>query len=150
VTDRDPVSVLQAYVAAVNAGDYAAMAALCTPGFVHHSGAGDLDVAGVREGLSYYRAAFRDFRYDVENVQVVDGGSAVVGRWTMRGTHEGPFFGLQGTGREIASRGMSLHRVVDGLLVEDWEYNDDMGLMRGLGFRVVPPAPAPAPDEPAS
>jgi predicted ester cyclase len=62
----------------------------------------------------------------------------------MRGTNEGPFFGSGPTQRMIASHGLSLHRVVDGRIAEDWEFNDDMGLMRGLGFRVVPPDPAEA------
>ena len=140
----DSIAVLRRYLDAVNTGDLETMAAMVAPGFVHHSGAGDLDIDGVREGLTYYRTAFPDLIYDVQDMLSVDGGSAVVARWTMRGTNEGPFFGSGPTHRMIASHGLSLHRVVDGRIAEDWEFNDDMGLMRGLGFRVVPPDPAEA------
>lgn len=140
MTTPDAMVVARAYIDAVNAGDPDAMAALTAPGFVHHSGAGDLDVDGVREGFSYYKAAFPDLRYDVHELLLVDGGSAVVARWTMRGTHRGPFFGVEGTGRTFESPGVSLHRIADGRIVEDWEYNADVGQMRQLGFRLEPPA----------
>jgi steroid delta-isomerase-like uncharacterized protein len=139
MTEQDPIAVVRAYVDAANAGDIDAMAALTAPGFVHHSGAGDLDVEGVREGLAYYRTAFPDFRYDIDELLLVDGDTAVVARWTMRGTHRGDFFGLAGTGRTFASPGLSLHRVVDGRIVADWEFSDDIGQMRQLGFRLQAP-----------
>jgi len=139
MTTPDATTVASAYIDAANAGDTDAMAALSAPGFVHHSGAGDLDVDGVREGLAYYRTAFPDLRYELEELLLVDGGSAVVARWTMRGTHRGRFFGVEGTGRAFESPGLSLHRIVDGRIVEDWEYSDDIGQMRQLGFRVEPP-----------
>ena len=93
----------------------------------------------MREGFTYYKTAFPDFRYDLEELLPVDGGSAVVARWTMRGTHHGQFFGVAGTGRTFESPGLSLHRISDGRIVEEWEYGDDLGLMRELGFRVEPP-----------
>jgi steroid delta-isomerase-like uncharacterized protein len=139
MTTPDAMTVARAYIDAANAGDAETMAALSAPGFVHHSGAGDLDVDGVREGLAYYRAAFPDLRYDLEELLLVDGGSAVVARWTMRGTHRGEFFGVAGTGRTFAAPGVSLHRIANGRVVEDWEYSDDIGQMRQLGFRVQPP-----------
>jgi len=70
---------------------------------------------------------------------VVDGGHAVVARWTIRGTHEGPFSGSGPTHRTIASPGLSLHRIVDGRIVEDWEYGDDLAVLNDLGFRIEPP-----------
>jgi steroid delta-isomerase-like uncharacterized protein len=142
--DPDPIAVLRRYIDAVNAGDLEAMAAEIGPGFVHHSGAGDLDFEGVKGGLTYYRTAFPDLIYDVEEMLVVDGGMAVVARWTIRGTHDGPFSGTGPTHRTIASPGLSLHRVADGRLVEDWEYGDDLAILNDLGFRVEPPVAEPS------
>ncbi len=139
MTTPDAIKIVRSYVGAANAGDTELMAAMTVPGFVHHSGAGDLDVDGVREGLAYYRAAFPDFRYDLEDLLLVDDGSAVVARWTMRGTHRGEFFGVAGTGRTFASPGLSVHRISEGRIVEDWEYSDDIGQMRQLGFSLQPP-----------
>ena len=83
--NSDPLALMRRYLDAVNAGDLDAMAAMTGPGYVHHSGAGDLDMDGVRRGLTYYRTAFPDLVYDVEEMLVVDGGNAVVARWTIRG-----------------------------------------------------------------
>jgi len=136
----DARSVVLRYLEAVNAGDAEAMAALQAPGFVHHSGAGDLDANGVRQGFTYYKSAFPDFRYELGELFPIDGGTAIAACWTMRGTHTGgTFFGAAGTGRTFESPGMSLHRIGDGRILEEWEFNDDMGLMRQLGFRVEPP-----------
>jgi steroid delta-isomerase-like uncharacterized protein len=135
----DAAAVARAYLDAVNAGDIEAVVALTAPGFIHHSGAGDLDSAGQRAGFAYYKAAFPDLHYDLEELLLVDGGNAVVARWTMRGTHRGEFFGVAGTGRTFESPGVSLHRIADGLIVEEWEYNADVGQMRQLGFRLEPP-----------
>ena len=134
----DAAAVVRAYLDAVNAGDIDAMLALTAPGYIHHSGAGDLDADGLREGFAYYKAAFPDFRYDLEEL-LVDDGNAVAARWTMRGTHRGEFFGVEGTGRTFASPGVSLHRIADGQIAEDWEFSDDIGQMRQLGFRMEPP-----------
>jgi steroid delta-isomerase-like uncharacterized protein len=135
----ESAAVVRAYLIAVNAGDVEAFVALTAPGFVHHSGAGDLDSDGQRDGFAYYKAAFPDLRYDLEELLLVDGGEAVVARWTMRGTHLGEFFGVAGTGRTFASPGLSLHRIADGRIAEEWEYNADIGQMRQLGFRLEPP-----------
>ena len=39
----------------------------------------------------------------------------------------------------FASPGLSLHRIVDGRIVEDWEYGDDLAVLSDLGFRIEPP-----------
>jgi steroid delta-isomerase-like uncharacterized protein len=140
MTGPEAIAVVRAYVDAANAGDVEAMVALTAPGFVHHSGAGDLDADGLRRGFAYYKSAFPDFRYDVEELLAADDGTAVVARWTMRGTQRGPFLGAPPSGRSIAAAGISLHRVRDGKVTEDWEYSDDTGAQRQLGFRVEPPA----------
>ena len=141
----DPIDVVRRYLDAANAGDLEALAALQAPGFVHHSGAGDLDADGVRQGLTYYRTAFPDLVYDAAEMWTVDGGSAVVARWTMRGTHRGPFNGAAPTGRTFASDGLSLHRITGDRIAEDWEYGDDVGVLQSLGFTVQgPPAASDA------
>ena len=47
-------------------------------------------------------------------------GDLVTIRWTITGTHTGPFFGVAPTGRSIEVSGMDILRVEDGKLVEHW------------------------------
>lgn len=41
-------------------------------------------------------------------------------RFTMSGTHSGPFQGIEPTGKRISVPGLDLVRLKDGLLTEHW------------------------------
>ncbi len=133
------VAVLRRWFDAINAAEVDELRRMVGAGYLHHSGAGDLDPDAVLEGFRYYKAAFPDLTYDVEEILALDGGGGAIARWTMRGTNLGAFHGAAPTGRTIASPGLSLHRIVDGTIVEEWEFNDDLGLVRGLGFSLRKP-----------
>jgi predicted SnoaL-like aldol condensation-catalyzing enzyme len=47
-------------------------------------------------------------------------GDLVTVRWTITGTHTGPFFGVAATGKPIEVSGMDILRVADGKFVEHW------------------------------
>jgi predicted ester cyclase len=78
------------------------------------------------------RTAFPDlvFTLDVAFEQ----GDLVTGRWTMTGTHTGPFelLGLPPTGRPVRMSGQEIFRAAGGLFVEVWHLEDTGALMRGL------------------
>ena len=133
------VEVVRRLFGAINAGDVEAYRELTAPGFVHHSGAGDLTADAAIDAFSGYQRAFPDISYDVAEILPVDGGAAAVARWTIRGTQTGAFMGVPASGTSVASPGLSLHRVVAGRIEEEWEYNDDLSLLGTLGFHVEPP-----------
>ena len=96
----------------------------------------DRDVQGLEEGkqfLSTYLSAFPDLHFTVEDV-IAEGEKAVT-RWTIRGTHEGEVeeFGPP-TGKHIELEGITIHRVEDGKIVEEWERYDNLGVMQQLGL----------------
>jgi steroid delta-isomerase-like uncharacterized protein len=73
---------------------------------------------------------------------VVGEGDQVAARWTMSGTHTGPFplpdgSMLPPTGRSFRVSGMSMCRLEGGRLAEERTEADWMGFMRQLG--VMPP-----------
>jgi predicted ester cyclase len=51
----------------------------------------------------------------------------------MHGTHEGPFMGVEPTGREVTLPAIEFDRFEDGLLVETWTQSDQLGLLEQLG-----------------
>lgn len=55
---------------------------------------------GVRKGITRVRTAFPDWHEQIEDL--VEEGNRVVSRYTSRGTHRGPFWGV---GPGTASRG---------------------------------------------
>ena len=75
-------------------------------------------------------------------------GDAVAWRFTLRGTHAGPFMGIAPTGRAVTAAGIAIGRLEDGRVVEGWFGLDALGLLRQMGatpvVRQPPPPPPPA------
>ncbi len=57
-------------------------------------------------------------------------------RWRMQGVHSGDLFGIPPSGKQVNVSGISIVKVKDGKIVEDWVSEDTMGLMQQIG--VVP------------
>jgi predicted ester cyclase len=53
-------------------------------------------------------------------------------RFTMRGTHQGTFFGVPPTGKIIAVQAMNIYRLSDGRFVEHGQ-PDMLGLLQQIG-----------------
>ncbi len=95
-------------------------------------------IEGGRRAVEHLRAAFPDYHRTVE-AQVAE-GDLVVTRWTMRGTHRGPYRSgalrrtLAPTGRRVEVPGISIHRLAGGRIVESWvQGNDSAQLLLQLG-----------------
>ena len=98
-----------------------------------------LGVAGVKEAVAGYRAAFPDLRLTIK-AQISE-GDLVVTRWTATGTHQGELFGVAPTGKQTTVTGISIDRISDGKIVESWTNWDTLGLLQQLG---AVPAPTTA------
>ncbi len=51
----------------------------------------------------------------------------------MRGTHQGTFFGVQPTGKEIQVQAMNSYRLLDGQIVEEYGQPDLLELFKQIG-----------------
>ena len=89
---------------------------------------------GFREFVSTYRAAYSDARITVDE-QIAE-GDKVVTRWTGRGTHDGDLMGVAPTGKQVTVSGLTLSRLANGKVVEEYTNWDTFGMMQKLG--VVP------------
>jgi steroid delta-isomerase-like uncharacterized protein len=103
------------------------------PDFVGHDpdrpdlGGPDAVAASVRT----FHAAFPDFSISVDDLIAAD--DKVVWRYTMGGTHAGPFLGVDGTGRRVSTTGITIFRLAGGMLREGWINFDALGLLRQFG-----------------
>ena len=93
-------------------------------------------IEGGKEEAAGYRAAFPDLAVTIDH-QLAD-GEYVVTRWTATGTHEGDLDGLAPTGKSATVSGISVVRIVDGKIVEDYTQWDALGLMTQLGAVAAP------------
>jgi predicted ester cyclase len=98
-----------------------------------NSEAGEIRGADTMKGeIEYFRNAVPDLIYTVED-QVAE-GDKVVTRYTARGTHQGEFFGVAGTGNRVEFTGIQIDRFDEsGKMVEEWPEYDLLGAMRQMG-----------------
>jgi predicted ester cyclase len=85
----------------------------------------------VKENIVWFRNAFPDLTCTIED-QVAE-GEKVVSRWTVRGTHQGEFFGVAGTGNRVQFTGIQIDRLDESKIVEEWAEFDLLGAMRQMG-----------------
>ena len=83
-----------------------------------------------REAVVLLHTAFPDLQITIEDL--VGCRDRVVVRWTLRGTHQGPFGVLPPTGTAVTMTRVSLFRLADGKVVEEWCGGDVMGLAEQL------------------
>jgi steroid delta-isomerase-like uncharacterized protein len=96
----------------------------------------DQDIQGSEEAKQFvtmYKTAFPDLHATVED-EIAE-GDKVVTRWTIRGTHQGEIeeFGPP-TERQIEIKGITIHRIENGKIVEEWERYDNLSVMQQLGL----------------
>lgn len=91
---------------------------------------------GVKARVGLYQDSV-DGHWDVQ--EIFSSADRVVTRWTGRGTHRGELMGVQPTGKPIAVEAISVFRIADGKLAEEWTVWDALGLLQQVGA-----APAPA------
>jgi steroid delta-isomerase-like uncharacterized protein len=93
-----------------------------------------------RQFAAAYREAFPDLQTEIED-QVAE-GDKVVSRFSGRGTHLGETedFG-PATGNPIEITGITIDRVADGKIVEEWTNFDALGLLQQIGL--IPEADEP-------
>jgi len=93
-----------------------------------------MDAAGHGDfGRAFY-AGFPDLSHTID--EVIDASPRVITRFTLRGTHTGPFLRIPPTGRAITVAATVILTVEDGKIVHLLGIVDQLGLLRQLG--VVP------------
>jgi steroid delta-isomerase-like uncharacterized protein len=89
---------------------------------------------GQKQIASMFRAAFPDLESTVD--LIIAEGDMVAARWTLHGTHTGPWAGVAPTGKAVTFSGVNIFRIAGGKVVEIWNHRDDLGLMQQLGAPV--------------
>ena len=93
-----------------------------------------VSLSGPAAAKEYYSAllgAFSDIEFVVEDS--FGQGDKIAKRWVFHGTHTGELSGIPATGKRITLVGTTLARMVDGKVVEERDYADDLGLLQQLG-----------------
>jgi steroid delta-isomerase-like uncharacterized protein len=89
----------------------------------------------LKQYVQTFRTAFPDLKLTIDDA--VTSGDRVFLRWTARGTQRGVFMGIAPSNNKGEVLGMSIHRIVDGKIVEHHDSYDSVALLQIMG--VVPP-----------
>lgn len=91
-------------------------------------------IEGIHFGVERIRTAFPDWYEQV--VDVFGSGDRVASRYISTGTHMGAYWGIEPTGRRIEIQEISIFRIANGRVVEQWCMFDDLARLQQL--RVSP------------
>lgn len=90
--------------------------------------------AGAKEFIQQYLSAFPDGSVTID-LQIAE-GDYVTSRWTGRGTHKGELMGIAPTNKQVTVTGITISRIANGKIAEEWSNWDTLGLLQQIG--VVP------------
>ncbi len=104
------------------------------PDFVYHGpGAGEsLDLEGYKQDVMEYVSSCIDVQATVEDI--VAEGDKVAVRYTWSGIHTGGLWGAPPTDKRLTVRAISILRIADGKIVEEWEGCDLLDVKQQLGL----------------
>lgn len=91
---------------------------------------------GYKDNVRMLHDAFSDVEVTTEHLFAE--GEKVVNHYTITGTHDGPFMGLEPTGIEVRISGISIGQIDAGKVVAGWTVADTMGLLQQLGAVEAP------------
>ncbi len=99
---------------------------------VEHDPFGDHEgIEAIRKSFEIPMEAFPDMTATVEEI-ICEGD--MVAMWVrLQGTHDGPFAGLEPTGKDIDIQNFVFTRVEDGKIQERWLQPDMLGLLQQVG-----------------
>src|SRR5215207_1594217 len=95
---------------------------------------------GAKRKWAMYLTAIPDLRVTIEDL--VAEGDKVAVRRSYEGTHQGELLGIPATGKQLQVGSISIFRLVDGKIAENWEQLDRLALLQQLGVIPAPSAPA--------
>ena len=113
-------------------GRYETVSEIYAHDFVNHQAAKDV---GLDEDMAEnrgWRSAFPDLEMVVEK-EIAEGDFVTV-LWKGRGTNKGNGNGLSATGKRAEGRGISMFRVVNGKIKEEWTEYSQLLLLQELGL----------------
>jgi steroid delta-isomerase-like uncharacterized protein len=86
----------------------------------------------MKEHVSGWLLSFPDLRFNIE--EMIAERDRVVSQLVMEGTHQGAWLGIPASGKRVQIRMFTVHRILQGKIVEDWVLVESLGLFQQLGL----------------
>ena len=120
------------YLAMLNDHDPDAVDGFVAVDYINHSEYVEDGREANRDFWSMFFTAFPDIEATMEDLVVA--GDRVVGRFTYRGTHTGPLYGVPPTRNAIEMRSIDIWRTHNGEFVEHWDELNLLDVFQQIGM----------------
>ena len=100
--------------------------------FANHGIHRDISLQEDQEALKGWHQAFPDVA--IVPKKLIAEGDLVVVYWVARGTNTGTGNGLPATGKKVEQAGITIWRIVNGKIKEEWSAFDQLSMMQQLGL----------------
>jgi steroid delta-isomerase-like uncharacterized protein len=115
-----------------NQGKFEVADEIYAKNFVNHGRTRDLSLKEDQDAARGWKLAFPDLKISV--LQEIAEGDLVTVLWTGVGTNTGEGNGLPATGKSGRIRGITIWRIVNGKIAEEWSEFDQHSIMEQLGL----------------
>ena len=128
-------SIVQAFVAAINAKDWRALVEVLAPDFVRHSdAAGPSGARSAEELVAFLQREYITFPDAHEELlDMVAESDKVAARHRFTGTQTGPMGPYPASGKRMSATYLAIYRISAGRIVEAWAEWDNLAGLRQLG-----------------
>lgn len=93
-------------------------------------------IQNIQNHIEQCRRAFPDLKFTIDDT--IAERDEVVLHWTIRGTHSGPFLGMQPTNHKVTINGTSIYRLEGGKIAEAYANWNLGSMMAQLGVVELP------------
>ena len=122
----------RAFEELLSRGQFELAQQLYTKDFVNHGIHRDIGLQEDQEALKGWHKALPDVA--IVPKKLIAEGDLVVVYWIASGTNTGAGNGLPATGKKVEQSGITIWRIVDGKIKEEWSAFDQLSMMKQLGL----------------
>lgn len=131
-TEKNKAVVRRVFTEILSQGKFEITPEIYARDYVNHGTTKDIGLDESQTSDHGWRSAFPDLDMEVEKEMAE--GDIVTVLWRGRGTNTGAGNGLNATGKKVDGRGISIFRVVDGKIEEEWTEYSGLLILRQLGL----------------
>jgi steroid delta-isomerase-like uncharacterized protein len=126
IQSRNKAVAMRVFDEIFNQGKFQVADEIYAPDFQNHGLHRSVDLKTDQDAVHAEKKAFPDLQMSVQ--QMVAEGDKVAVLWTFQGTHTGSGYeGLPPTGTRVEIRGITIWRIVNGRIVEEWSSFSETG-----------------------
>ena len=130
--DQNKAIARRAFEEILSQGHFELAEQLYAKDFVNHGIHRDVSLEEDQTALRGWHEAFPDVVVTAEKLMAE--GDLVTVYWIARGTNTGAGNGLPATGKRAELAGITIWRIVDGKIKEEWSAFDQLSMMQQLGL----------------